>query len=295
MRLDIMLPYYGRVDHMKLAVESIVGQTDRDWRLVILDDGFPDESIPSWFASLNDDRIVYTRNDTNVGANVNYRRCLDRVEAEWFVMMGADDVMLPGYVARIKALISRFPEAGIIHPGVDVIDENGVVWKPLVERGKDLYRPRFRGDSKAFMGEEIALSLVRGAWMYFPSICWNTAAARSIGFRENLNVVQDLALVLDVVGSGKQLVLDREVVFHYRRHSQSDSSWRAVEGTRFLEEGEFLRSCADTFSARGWKRAARAARFHASSRLNALTFLPKALIQRNRTGIRNLVKHAFLR
>jgi hypothetical protein len=46
-------------------------------------------------------------------------------------------------------------------------------------------------------------------------------------------------------------------------------------------------------TARGWPRAARAARRHLSSRLNALTRLPAAARHGGFSGVRSLARHAF--
>jgi glycosyltransferase involved in cell wall biosynthesis len=292
MTIDILLPYYGRVDHMQLSVRSVLTQDDPDWRLTVIDDGFPDDSIPGWFASLGDDRVTYLRNEQNLGANANYRKSLEFVTAPWFVMMGADDIMLPGYLTRVRELIAAAPDAGFVHPGVETIEENGEPTSGMVERGKALYRPRGSG-LRRVAGEQVAVGLARGNWMYFPAICWNRDAVLPIGFRPGLNVVQDLALAFDVIKTGREIVVDDEVVFQYRRHAASDSSWRALEGTRFLEEGDFLRGMADEFSRMGWSRAARAARRHVSSRLNAALLIPKAMRAGNTAGVRNLRRHAF--
>lgn len=72
MTVDILFPYYGDVAMMKQAVLSVVGQTNPDWRLIVVDDGYPDDSIPGWFESLKDERITYMRNETNLGANANH-------------------------------------------------------------------------------------------------------------------------------------------------------------------------------------------------------------------------------
>ncbi|MDQ1535898.1 MAG: hypothetical protein QOE58_291, partial [Actinomycetota bacterium] len=106
-----------------------------------------------------------------------------------------------------------------------------------------------------------------------------------------LNVVQDLALALDLIKAGGGLVVDTAVCFQYRRHRQSDSSWRALEGTRFIEEREFFTGIAQEFDAIGWRRAARTSRLHLSSRLNAATLLPKAWRTKQHQGVRNLREH----
>jgi hypothetical protein len=142
-------------------------------------------------------------------------------------------------------------------------------------------------------GEELAASLLRGNWLYFPSIAWRSAAVREVGFRDGLEVVQDLALVLDLVERGARLVVDPEVCFSYRRHRASCSSWRALDGSRFIEERSFFLDEAVRMQTCGWHQAARSARRHTSSRLNALTLLPMALGKRHRSGIRVLARHAF--
>ena len=42
MAIDVMLPYYGDVDHFKKAVDSVLAQTYADFRLMVVDDGYPD-------------------------------------------------------------------------------------------------------------------------------------------------------------------------------------------------------------------------------------------------------------
>lgn len=293
MTLDIMLPYYGDPALLKEAVRSIQSQTDTDWRLVVVDDGYPDESVPKWFEDLADERVHYRRNEQNLGANGNYRRCLDLIENEFAVIMGADDVMRPNYVSTIREIRRAHPDAGIIQPGVELIDEEGNSYKTLVDEAKQLlYAPRGQ-QSRVLQGEELATSLLRGNWLYFPSLAWRSEALRKHGFREGLNVVQDLALVMDLIMDGEKMVADSTVCFRYRRHRASDSSVRALNGNRFIEERNYFLGIAEELDAHGWPRAARAARNHISSRLHALTVLPQAVRHKHRSGIQNLVRHAF--
>jgi len=300
--VDVLFPYYGDVAMMKQAVESILGQTSPDWTLTVIDDGYPDESIPGYFGVLaaQDPRITYLRNEENLGANGNYRKALTFVRHELAVVMGADDVMLANYIETVVAAHEQFPSAQIIQPGVEVIDELGQPGMGLVDRMKRAYAPRVHSSPgspgrRLLSGEPLAISLVRANWLYFPSICWRSDTLVATSFREGLNVVQDLALALDLIKAGGGLVVDSSVCFQYRRHRQSDSSWRALEGTRFIEEREFFTQIADEFEAIGWRRAARTARLHLSSRLNAATLLPKAWRTKQHQGVRNLRQHVLTR
>ena len=145
-----------------------------------------------------------------------------------------------------------------------------------MDRVKKAITPRVPDDGASLGGEDLAASLMRGDWAYFPSIAWKTSRVRDIGFRTGLDVVQDLALILDIIKSGGHMALLTEVVFDYRRHSASDSSVRALDGRRFDEERAFFLGEAASFDALGWRRAARTARRHLTSRLNAASLLPKA-------------------
>jgi glycosyltransferase involved in cell wall biosynthesis len=306
--VDVLLPYYGDVAMMKQAVESVLRQTSPDWALTVIDDGYPDESVPGYFGDLaaRDPRVTYVRNEKNLGANGNYRKALTFVRHELAVVMGADDVMLKNYIETVVAAHEQFPSALIIQPGVEVIDEHNQHAMGLVDKMKRLYAPRVHGTRgtngshgshgrRLLSGEPLATSLLRGNWLYFPSVCWRSDTLVATSFREGLNVVQDLALALDLIKAGGCLVVDTTVCFQYRRHRESDSSWRALEGTRFIEEREFFTGMADELAAIGWRRAARTSRLHLSSRLNAATLLPKAWRTKQHKGVRNLREHVLSR
>ena len=292
MTLDILMPFYGRVDQFRLAVESVLAQSDGEWRLVIVDDVYPDISAGEWARGLNDPRITYLRNEHNLGVSGNFNRCVSLIENDFAVIMGCDDVMRPGYVARVARLQSQHPDADLIQPGVSVVDENGEPSSPLPDRVKSLLRPR-GSKPQVLAGDELAASLLRGNWCYFPSLCWRSDRLREFGFREDRRVVQDLTLILQIVLSGGALVLDDETVFDYRRHAASVSSQGGVDGTKFAEERDVFYEAADRCDTLGWHRAARVARRHVPSRLNALSELPAALRSGDSVGRRALLRHVL--
>ncbi len=292
MTLDIMMPFYGRVDHFKSAVNSVLEQTDPDWRLIIVDDVYPDRSAGDWAQSIGDRRLTYIRNEENLRPSRNYVKCVGLMEAEFAILMGCDDVMLPGYVERVKELIAEYPNASVIQPGVSIIDADGNAAHPLADRMKRIYR--FGGSgARSFHGEPLAISLLRGNWTYFPSLCWRVSDLRRYNFRVDLDVVQDLAMLLDIVMGGGHLVLDDRVVFHYRRHSTSVSARTGPDGSRFVQERTFFADTERDARRLNWKKAARAARVHLSSRFNAITNVPAALRAPKSGDGLTLVRHAF--
>jgi glycosyltransferase involved in cell wall biosynthesis len=293
--VDIMLPHYGRLDLVQETVRSVLAQDDPSWRLTVVDDSgeLADDALETWCAELGDDRVRYRRNPRNLGINRNFQECVTLVEHELAVIIGNDDLMLPNYVGTVRQAYAAHPEVAIIQPGVEVVDSEGRSARTLVDLTKRwVYTPRVSVPT-VLADEELAVSLLRGNWLYFPSICWRSEPLRRTGFREGLSVVQDLALVLDLVLDGESLLIQPTTCFRYRRHEASVSSAHAADGRRFAEERAFFLETADRMTARGWPRAARAARRHLSSRLNALTRLPAAVRHGGIGGVRSLARHTF--
>ena len=290
--LDIVLPYYGDVTLMQQSVLSVLAQTDDRWQLTVVDDGV-EPGVPEWFAGLGHPSVRYQRNPRNLGITGNFQECLRLVERDHMVMMGCDDVMLPNYVATVIGLLERFPEATIVQPGVQVVDSDGRATRTLVDETKRWLHNSQSASTGVLEGESLAVSLLHGNWLYFPSLCWRSAALKSVGFDERLLVIQDLAAVLPLLERGAKLVVSDELCFQYRRHAMSVSSARALQGSRFVEESRYFEEVAERMQARGWHRAARAARWHISSRLHALTMLPTAVRRRDHAGLRVLTSHAF--
>lgn len=287
-----MMPFYGSFDHLRKAVESVLDQKDERWTLTVVDDVYPDLAPGEWVRSIGDRRIRYLRNEKNLRPSRNYNKCIELASSEFVVLMGCDDVMLPNYVGRVLELIEQNPGTSLIQPGVSVIDGNGKQSHPLADRVKALYRPRGHG-MRVLGGERLATSLLRGNWTYFPSLAWRTETVRRSSFRTDLDVVQDLAMLLEIIKAGGTMVLDDQVVFNYRRHSTSVSAVTGPDGSKFRQERTLFDESASAFTALGWPKAARAARNHITSRMNALSEIPAAIRARNVAGRRTLTQHVF--
>lgn len=291
MKFDIALPFYGEVEFLKEAVASVLVQTDPNWHLLVVDDGYPDSTLPSWFEGLNDSRISYLRNEKNLGANGNFQRCLSLLSAEYCLVMGADDILEPNFIEVIIDTINKHPNASMIHPGIKIVDEKSNEISTRSDEVKLKIRKSLKGKQVLF-GEPLAVSLMKGNWMYFPAITWRTKSIQEIGFRPGFNVCQDLGLAMDVIMQGGQMILINDEIFKYRRHLSSDSSVKAFNGERFIDERKFFEVMAGDLKIIGWEKAARAARLHTTSRLHAASLIP-ASIKRGKNPW-SLVKHLFI-
>jgi glycosyltransferase involved in cell wall biosynthesis len=292
LRFEIFMPFYGEQVLFRQAVDSVRNQSNSDWQLTIVDDCYPSDDAMRYVASLNDPRIHYLRNKKNLGISANFQQCVQLAKAEFFSVMGCDDVLLPNYVAHMAELIVAHPQTTLIQPGVIVIDEMGRKYNPLGDRVKTMIRNRFPNGSH-IGGEQAAASLAFGCWTYFPSIAWRTNTVQNFRFRQDYRIVLDLALQFDLLAEGGTILVDNLPAFAYRRHRHSASMMSAKEGSRFIEEAKLFAESSRRFKILGWNAAARSASWHLTSRFNLAIAVAGELLQGHFANARNLSRILF--
>lgn len=291
---EIFVPFWGDPQLLFETVESVRAQRVDDWRMIILDDCYPDESVPAYFAQLDDPRVQYVRNEKNLGITENYREAIRRATSPFITILGCDDLMYENYLEVVRRVIERVPDADVIQPGVVVIDEYGGERNPLVDRVKQrLLAAKPEEDIAVLRGPEMATSLIRGDWLYWPSLTFRTETLKRIDFRDGLPIIQDLALLMDIAFDGGALAYAPEVAFSYRRHQASASQKTLLDGRRFTDERTYYRQAARLAGARGWQSTRRTARLRVMSRLHAVTELPRVLRHGNGAGVRSTLAHIF--
>jgi len=294
MTIEIFVPFWGDPELLYATVESVRQQDNSDWRLIVIDDCYPDESVGAHFDGIDDARISYTRNATNLGITENYREAIRRATTEHIVILGCDDLLHSSYLDVVARTIEAVPTADVIQPGVDVIDETGAIVRPLVDRVKQgILAPRGGQGVAVLTGEQMATSLIRGDWLYWPSLVFRTEALRHFDFRDGLPIIQDLALLMDIAFDGGTLAFSPTVCFSYRRHGGSASQKTLLDGRRFRDERTYYALARQIAHAKGWRRTERAARLRLMSRLHGIAELPGVLRHGNRAGLESTVAHIF--
>lgn len=264
-KVDVLLTYWGDVELFKLAVLSVLNQTEQDWKLLIFDDCYPSDEPKKFIDSLKDPRILYRKHSKNIGITANFNFALDAATSDYCVLLGCDDVMLPNYLERS---LSHIEGADFYQPNVQVIDENGTPYLPLGDKVKKILRPK---RSRQYYGENLAAGLCTGNWLYFPSLLWKTETIKKYGFNTDFKIAEDVQLELSIIKDGGKLFLDNATTFQYRRFAHSLSSKEKKKGgIRFEEEAKVYQYFSDEFASIPWPKAALAAKIRFTSRLNQL-------------------------
>ena len=124
---SVIMPLYNKAPYVRKAVESVVGQTCRDWELVVVDDGSTDGG-GDIVTSIGDPRIQLVRQENaGVGAARNRGVALSGEAAfrsPYVCFLDADDWWEPTFLEEMAALIERHHDAGIYGTGYWIV-KNG--------------------------------------------------------------------------------------------------------------------------------------------------------------------------
>jgi glycosyltransferase involved in cell wall biosynthesis len=161
--LAVVIPAY-KPDFFRAALDSVVSQTDRRFRVYVGDDSGPPEiaRICSEFSSAGVE-IVYHRFEENLGRRsltAHWNRCIALSGEPWVWLFSDDDVMAPDCVASIHAELSRGAGDDVLRFDTDVIDGRGRTLAvnpphPDLETGADFIYARLRGERNSYVVEYV--------------------------------------------------------------------------------------------------------------------------------------------
>lgn len=120
---DVLIPCYNYGRFLRDAVESVLRQ-DVDLRILIIDDASQDDSVAVAMALAREDpRIQVCAHDSNRGHIATYNEGIDWADRDFFLLVSADDMLLPGALARVAAAFRMHPEAGMAYGAMLTFDD----------------------------------------------------------------------------------------------------------------------------------------------------------------------------
>jgi glycosyltransferase involved in cell wall biosynthesis len=108
-RVSICIPTYKRPGLLKVAVDSCLGQTFRDFEIVISDDS-PDFHTEEMVRSISSAHAIrYVHNRPGLGQAKNVNQLFNLANAEFLVLLHDDDFLMPGALSDLLASLQENP------------------------------------------------------------------------------------------------------------------------------------------------------------------------------------------
>ena len=124
--VSIGLPVYNGENFIKQALDSILNQTFEDFELIISDNASQDrtEDICRQYAA-QDKRILYYRNQENLGAAPNYNRVFELSNGKYFKWIAHDDICEPKFLEKCIEVFEQNESIVLCYSKVKIIDACG--------------------------------------------------------------------------------------------------------------------------------------------------------------------------
>lgn len=251
--IRIVVPTFRRPAMLRRALVSLLGQEEKRWAAVVLDDS-PNAESESIIRSLADSRIAYQFNARQVGAAANIDRAFDRHfigHATYACLLEDDNYFLPSYLRHV----------------VDVMEETGAalaMFNQLIARGDGnalSERETTRGSwfSEGWIGaEDLHASLLLMEGLSNGGVVWRTESDvhLAVGSKVKLTGLHEACRSLLV---RTPLWFSQKALAVWSENPQSETA-RSAESSRSIGRGyqAIIQFVLDKY---GWSAVSRALMF----------------------------------
>lgn len=122
--LTVLMAVHNGEPYVADAVRSILTQTYRRFRFLIVDDASTDSTVEV-IRSFRDPRVDLVCLPRNVGPAAALNRGLERIRSPWIARQDADDISDPRRLELQIARLESCPELGVLGTACHVIDGKG--------------------------------------------------------------------------------------------------------------------------------------------------------------------------
>lgn len=224
MLISIIVPVYNRPEEVADLIESLQVQTDRNFQLVLVEDG---STVPALEATWLPDgswkplntpgfALKYYRK-SNEGRSIARNYGIDRADGDFFVFVDSDCILPPDFIEKLQSRLNAGP-----------VDCYG---------GPDAAHPSFTPVQKAInfaMTSFLTTGGIRGkkkSMEKFTPRTFNMGFSRNVydtvgGFREMFS--EDIDMSTRIRNAGFKTSLFPEVFVYHKRRGDLDKFWRQV-------------------------------------------------------------------
>lgn len=190
--ISVIMPVYNSERFLKEAIESILNQSFEDFEFIIINDGSTDSS-EAIILKFNDSRIIYLKNNTNIGVIKTRNIGIDHARGKYIAKMDSDDISLLDRFAVQYDYLENNPACAVLTTNIQLIDEKGNeigFWED------DL-------NTKTY--EEISTYLPKLNCIAQPAVMAKTEVLKKYKYNINQHCAEDWDLWLRIIADGLRI------------------------------------------------------------------------------------------
>jgi glycosyltransferase involved in cell wall biosynthesis len=204
--ISVVMPVFNADIYLRSAIESVLGQTFREFEFIIINDGSTDGSldiITSYAAA--DDRIQFHTKE-NQGLSCALNDGISLAKGKWIARMDADDISLPTRFSEVLRKINN-TDFKICGSWIELFDSRG-------SRGVMKY---------PLSPEAIKYALLFGTAFAHPAVFLDAEVAKNNQYDPNYDGAEDYELWTRLAAKGCPMTNVQFPTLKYRIHQNQAS------------------------------------------------------------------------
>lgn len=206
----LMCEYNTPLEYLEKSIESILGQTFKDFEFLIIDDGTKND-MKSLEEKFSDRRIKIIKNDRNRGLVYSLNRGLKEAKGDYIVRMDTDDIALPTRIEKIYNYITEHNEYSVV--GSKAIEFSDIKTNNII----------------GFSGEIEKHRLMCAEAPLHPTVILNKKDVLEVGGYPNYNRCEDFALWCEILLACKRIYILNEPLLKYRVNDEDYNKKRKLK------------------------------------------------------------------
>lgn len=203
--VSVVMPVYNGEKYLKEAIDSILNQTFKDFELLLINDASTDNS-EKIINSYNDSRIIYIKNEQNLGLIKTLNKGLDFAKGEFVARMDQDDISHSERFEKQLIIFKKNPEIGVCGTWFTLFREN--------HEDKIIEHPEYN--------DSIKIGLLTSCFIGHPTVMMRKKAIENYRYDINYQAAEDFELWTRLIRV-TQFYNIQESLLKYRFHSSNIS------------------------------------------------------------------------
>ncbi len=204
--VSIIMPAYNSAQFIGEAINSILNQDHKEWRLIVINDGSRDETSEI-VKGFDDERIRYFV-QSNRGVSAARNLGLKKMRGEYFCFLDADDVMPKDSLKTRLAIFQNQPDISFVDGAVVYVKDD------MTPTGKQ-FIPSFKGYPYNELLQLSGSCYFGNTWMI------KKEAGVYYRFSEEMSHAEDLFFYLTISKNKKYTYTNSPILFYRERKNSA--------------------------------------------------------------------------
>ncbi len=213
--IDILIPVYNVEKYIAKCLDSLLNQTYKNIKIIIVDDGSKDSSLKILedYTKNHKEIVLYIKeNEKSISKTRNF--LLSKIESKYFTFFDSDDYAEPTYIETLYSLIKN---------------HNADVAICRMKRHKENKQINFEKLNKKCKADQVmtreecicqmlSANLFAGTT---PAKLFKTESIKGITFNQNIHYGEDLDFCFKIMQNCNTFALSHKRLYHYIVHKNS--------------------------------------------------------------------------